>query len=122
MFPDYSFDTHPFRPMTWQTFREKVLLPEAGTRLIQEDMPHLRRHTAIDTMRKSQELGAVLHPGADSPNINSAMSKLVQMRRRINNSINVKEEDKEISATNDIDGFQYVVEDGKEVILLDEDV
>ena len=50
MFPDNTFDVTPFHPLDFHAFRTKVLLPEAGILLIQQDLPHLSRKDAIKTM------------------------------------------------------------------------
>ena len=57
MFPDNTFDVTPFHPLDFHAFRTKVLLPEAGILLIQQDLPHLSRKDAIKTMEDSQPLG-----------------------------------------------------------------
>jgi len=62
-----------FRPLDARAFREKVLLPEVGTLLIQQDLPHIDRANAINILRASQEFGSLLHPGTDSPHIDKVM-------------------------------------------------
>ena len=66
MFPDDSFDVTPFHPLDHTAIRTKVLLPEASTLLIQQDLPHLDRKSAIRTIQNSQQFGAEMHPGEDS--------------------------------------------------------
>ncbi|KAF7975170.1 hypothetical protein HWV62_10359 [Athelia sp. TMB] len=82
MFPDASFDTSPFKPLSWSSFREHVLLPEASTHLIQQDLPHLDRKNAIKTMRDSGTFGAILHPGDNSVYVDRALSISNAARRR----------------------------------------
>ena len=58
MFPNGSFDVAPFRPLNAHAFWEKALLPEVGTLLVQQDIPHIDRASAIKILCTSQEFGS----------------------------------------------------------------
>lgn len=104
MFPDESFDINPFHPLSYQTFRNEVLLPEAATLLIQHDLPHLNHKAAINTMWASQKLGTLLHPGVDSPFVDVLIEKVKDLKHRIEGHLMAKIEDEEVEVAGTIYG------------------
>ncbi|KIM77021.1 hypothetical protein PILCRDRAFT_12382 [Piloderma croceum F 1598] len=116
MFPDNTFDVTPFHPLDFHAFRSKVLLPEAGILLIQQDLPHLSRKDAIKTMENSQLLGAEMHPGENSPHINAIMERTARMNHHVSKYL-VKVEVVEAKIPDS--SFEEVVENGKVVLLID---
>lgn len=84
LFPDNSFNLAMFKPLTWFDLIHKVLLPEAVIQLIIEDLPHLDRAGAIDTMKSSTHYGNVLHYNEDSPAVREITQKLAAINSRTN--------------------------------------
>ena len=125
MFPDGSFDATLFRPLDAHAFREKVLLPEVATLLIQQNLPHIDQASSIEILRTSQEVGSLLHPGTDSSHVDEVV-------RRVSKSMGlvekedfglVKREDEEVEIVDESDvtvDLKEVIEDGKVIILLDD--
>jgi len=74
----------PFQPLSWSDVIHKVLLPEAVICLIVEDLPHLNRTGAIDTMKLSAHYGSVLHYNEDSPAVQDITKKLATTYARSN--------------------------------------
>jgi hypothetical protein len=118
MFPDDSFDVTPFRPLDCHAFREKVLLPECGTLLIQQDFPHISRVKAIKIMRNSQDFGSLFHPGTDSRHVDDVIRRT--SNRRVETEAPVKKEVEEMELVNPDSEYKEVLEAGKIVILLDD--
>jgi hypothetical protein len=120
MFPNDSFDVTPFRPLDYRTFREKVLLPEIGTMLIQQDLPQLDRADAVRTLRTSQEFGTLLHPGTDSCHVDDAIRRVTSRNKIVGEGRAMKKEDENIAVGESCAEFIEVLENGKVVILLDD--
>jgi hypothetical protein len=124
MFPNGSFDVALFRPLDARAFREKVLLPEVGTLLIQQDLPHIDRANTIDILRASQEFGSLLHPGTDSPHVDEVMRRVTNKSHwQSEQDSVVKKEDKKVEIVGESDAtvaLKEIVENGKVVILLDD--
>jgi hypothetical protein len=76
MFPDQSFDSASFKPLTYYSLIHNVLLPEAVVFLIRDDIPHLSRNDAIKTMTGSMHFGNVLHYNEDSPAVQDVTKKI----------------------------------------------
>jgi hypothetical protein len=118
MFPNTSFDVAPFRPLDARAFREKVLLPEVGILLIQQDLPHINRASAIEILRTSQDLGSLLHPGTDSLHVDEVVRRVSRAMWRDEKDSVVKKEEVEVVDKSDV--LKEVIENGKVVILLDD--
>jgi hypothetical protein len=119
MFPDESFNIHPFHPLDWCSFRNNVLTPEAGTLLIQQDFPHLDRKAAIETMQKSQGFGSLMHPGTDSLHVDAIIKQVVCTDRNMAR-LRVKDKTEEVAIRQSEVEFKSVIEDGKTVFILDD--
>ena len=120
MFPNASFDVAPFRPLDARAFREKVLLPEVGILLIQQDFTHINRASAVEILCASQEFGSLLHPGTDSLHVDEVVRQVSQSTWRDEKDSAVKKEDEEVEIVNKSDVLKEVIENGKVVILLDD--
>ena len=120
MFPDNSFDVTPFHPLDHTAFRTKVLLPEASTLLIQQDLPHLDRKSAIRTMQNSQQFGAEMHPSEDSIHVDGIMERIVVKNRNANQQLAIKMEAQEAAIADSELEYKEVIENGKVVLLLDD--
>lgn len=119
MFPDGSFDINPFHPLSYETFRNEVLLPEAATLLIQHNLPHLNHEEAINTMQASQKLGTLLHPGVDSPFIDALIEKVKDLKHHIEGHLMTKTEDDEVEVVGTIYGdYKEIIEDGKTIFVI----
>ena len=77
MFPDDLFDVTPFHPLDHTAFHTKIFLPEVSTLLIQQDLPHLDRQSAIRTMQNTQQCGMEMQPGKDSIHVDGIMEQIV---------------------------------------------
>ena len=119
MFPNDSFDITPFHPLDYRAFREKVLLPEIGTILIQQDLPQLNRADTIRTLRTSQEFGTLLHPGTDSCHVDDAIRRVAR-NKIAGEERAVKKEDENIEMGESCAEFIEVLKNGRVVILLDD--
>ena len=116
MFLNNTFDVTLFHPLDFHAFCTKVLLPEAGILLIQQDLPHLSRKDAIKTMENSQPLGAEMHPGENSPHVNAIMERTARINRHMSKYLaKVEVVEAEIPDSS----FKEVVENGKVVLLID---
>jgi hypothetical protein len=85
-FSSSSFDVTPFNPLDHTAFHTKVLLSEASTLLIQQDLPHLDQKSVIKTMQNSQQLGAEMHPSKDSIYVDGIMEQIVVRTIMLTNS------------------------------------
>ncbi|KAF7966268.1 hypothetical protein HWV62_39397 [Athelia sp. TMB] len=132
MFPDYSFDTSPFPSLDWKLFREKVLIPEVSTRLIQEDLS-LDRKASIKALRASQKFGSYFHSGDDSKHAHNALQQANKARRKTEGlqregtqvDIDLTEREVKHEEHSSIDlpvpeDFREVLEGGKHIILIDD--
>jgi hypothetical protein len=117
MFPNGSFDIIPFHPLDVRAFREKVLLPEIRILLIQQDLLHLNRASAIGLLHASQEFGSQLHPGTDSPHVDNLIRCVSRVNCETEKDAAIKREDVRVELTNYV--FKEIVENGEVVILLD---
>jgi hypothetical protein len=120
MFPNDSFDVTPFRPLDYRTFREKVLLPEIETILIQQDLPQLDRADAIRTLHTSQEFSTLLHPGTNSYHVDDAIRRVTSRNKIVGEGRVMKKEDENIEVGESCAEFIEVLENSKVVILLDD--
>jgi hypothetical protein len=117
MFPNGSFDITPFRPLDVRAFWEKVLLPEIGILLIQQDLSHLDRASAIGLLCASQEFSSQLHPGTDSPHVDNLIQRVSRVNHETEKDATIKREDVGVELTNYV--FKEIVENGEVAILLD---
>lgn len=120
MFPNASFDVAPFQPLDGHAFWEKVLLPEVGILLIQQDLPHINHASAIEILHTSQELGSLLHPGTDSLHVDEVVRQVSQAMWWDKKDSAIKKEDAEVEIVDQSDVLKEVIENGKVVILLDD--
>jgi hypothetical protein len=95
MFPPESIDTQSIAPITHSEFIQRVLVPEAATSLIQEDM-HQSREAALDTLRASAQYGVALFPHDAKGHGANEAEKMMKQRataRRQEIAVDESEED-----------------------------
>lgn len=122
MFPDYEIDETLYQLLTARSLREEILLPEACTQLILQDMPHLTRDAAIEVLRTSQDFGSGLHPESEGIHIQTLEHRLASAKRRERDII-IKIEDEEIRMARlqtSVDEYREVVDNGKTVVIIDD--
>lgn len=122
MFPDHSFDVTPFTSVTWSSFRNYVLLPEATTLLVQQDISGIDRDRAIDIVKESREYGTLLHPDAEGPHIDDLLQRVAEVRHGTAESsgIEVKREEEEVEIVHSDIHYREVNEGGQTVLILDD--
>ncbi|KAI5116349.1 hypothetical protein M0805_002254 [Coniferiporia weirii] len=66
LFPVQSIDARRVAPLTPTEFIQRVLVPEAATALVQEDMGFDDKGDAVRTLRESSKFGTAMFPDMDS--------------------------------------------------------
>lgn len=84
MFPNYEIDSPDLTPLSPHMFQERVMLPEAFTCLVLQDLPHLTQEQAIKTLQDSQDFGNSLHPEVDDSTIvHELIDKVAALDRKV---------------------------------------
>lgn len=108
------------KQISYQRLIEAVLVREAATLLIEEDL-HIDRKRAIYIAKRSQAFGTAFHPGDDSIHLQSAIDRVVgetnvQVPR-------IKVEDMDLTAVLDgdkLEGWTKTAVGGQEIWEIDD--
>lgn len=121
MFPEDTFTLadHENQPLPYNSFVKEVLLCQAAVLLIQNDLG-IDYNKAVKTLANSGRLGSFLHPGDDSPALDSLIEQL--SKRELVPIKNEEQDDHPQGETSqgvwDSEDYPTIIEDGCEKILI----
>lgn len=118
MFPENI--AHPvLKQISYQRLIEDVLVREATTLLIEEDL-RIDRERAIYILKRSQAFGTAFHPGDDSIHLQSAVDRVVSETSGQEPRIKAEEIDLTVLLDDELDGWKRTAVGGHEVWEIDE--
>lgn len=117
LFPDVSI-----HDLSFVNFARRVLLPETAVLLTQDDLG-ISREQAVNVFLASRQYGMTMHPQDDSNDGEEYYVELNKKRAKLWGKVKMEETDTDLVTEKIVNNtsidFHTVIEDGKEVILLD---